>query len=159
MSLKYENGYIGNYKDRQVFVATQEYYEGHRKSFKNEFVVLVTGKDNGIYDFILNEKIVGTINDNRQVTIARDSINYDIKYKQKTISMDNRREYTYIMKDNSDDAKHHHHLSMEELAQKVSDIILDGLATGNRLLKEEQERADMLLACYQLLFQGFSLKL
>lgn len=153
MDISNSNGLIGKYSNKDVYVVTREEYDGTSYYQDNVYYVI---KDfptvEGYPTLVRNNNIVGHCTNSGAIKIYNIQIPYlrldsnKGKDKSRSASADSKKEYTYTMKDN-DDAKQHHkeeYLNIEALAQKASELIKQGLAIGNKLLKEEQERAQVL---------------
>ena len=143
MDIKNSNGLVGKYNNRDVYVTTRKEYDGATRHQDNVYYIL---KDHPTIEghpmLLLRNKIIGYCKNDGGIKIYDKEVPY-VRASVNEISMKNRREYTYIPKDVPQLSKEEY-LSIEALAQKVSDIIKDGLAIGNKLLKEEQERTQEL---------------
>ena len=138
MDIKNSNGLVGKYNDRDVYVATRKEYDDGATHHRNSYYIL---KDyptiEGHPTLLRSNNIVGYCTNDGGIKIYDKEVPYvRANVNTNEISMKDRREYKYTIKDapQSD-------LSIEVFAQKA---IKDGLATGNKLLKEEQERAEKL---------------
>lgn len=145
MDIKNSNGLVGKYNNRDVYVTTRKEYDDGATHHQNSYYIL---KDHltidGYFALLLHNKIIGYCKNDGGIKIYDKEVPY-VRASENTneISLKNRREYKYIMKD-APQLNKEEYLSIEALAQKVNDIIKDGLAAGNKLLKEEQERAKLL---------------
>lgn len=143
MDIKNSSGLVGKYNDRDVYVMTRKEYDGAQRYQDNVYYIL---KDHPTIEghpiLLLRNKIIGYCKNDGGIKIYDKEVPY-VRTNTSEISMKNRREYKYTMKDAPQLSKEEY-LSIEALAQKVNDIIKDGLAAGNKLLKEEQERAQSL---------------
>lgn len=139
MDIKNSNGLVGKYNDRDVYVTTRKEYDSFNNISNSMYYIL---KDHPTIEghpmLLFRGRIKGYCKNDGGIKIYDRDV-----YYTKEFSMENRREYKYTMKDVPQLSKEEY-LSIEALARKVSDIIKDGLATGNKLLKEEQERAQEL---------------
>lgn len=147
MDIKNSNGLVGKYNNRDVYVTTRKEYDGAMRYQDNVYYIL---KDHPTIEghpiLLLRNKIIGYCKNDGGIKIYDKEVPYvraSANASMSEISMKNRREYTYTTKDAPQLSKEEY-LSIEALAQKVNDIIKDGLAAGNKLLKEEQERAQSL---------------
>lgn len=145
MDIKNSNGLVGKYNDRDVYVTTRKEYDGVQRHQDNIYYIL---KDHPTIEghpmLLFRDRIKGYCKNDGGIKIYdRDVYYVRASANENEISMKNRREYTYTMKDAPQLSKEEY-LNIEALAQKVNDIIKDGLAAGNKLLKEEQERAEKL---------------
>ena len=147
MDIKNSSGLVGKYNDKDVYVTTRKEYDDGATHHQNSYYIL---KDHltidGYFALLLHNKIIGYCKNDggikiydKEVPYVRASVSINKEYKLDT----NRREYKYTTKDAPQLSKEEY-LSIEALAQKVNDIIKDGLAAGNKLLKEEQDRAQSL---------------
>lgn len=143
MDIKNSNGLVGKYNNRDVYVTTRKEYDGATRHQDNVYYIL---KDHPTIEghpiLLLRNKIIGYCKNDGGIKIYDKEVPY-VRASTNEISMKNRREYTYTTKDAPQLSKEEY-LSIEVLARKVSDIIKDGLAIGNKLLKEEQERTEKL---------------
>ena len=144
MDIKNSNGLVGKYNDRDVYVATRKEYDGFSSISSNMYYIL---KDyptiEGHPTLLLRNKVIGYCKNDGGIKIIHDR---EVPYVSATneISMKDRREYKYIIKDAPKLDKE----SITKMCASVSEHIKDGLAIGNKLLKEEQERAEKL--CYTM---------
>ena len=148
MDIKNSNGLVGKYNDRDVYVATRKEYDSFSNISNNMYYIL---KDyptiEGYPTLLLRNKIIGYCKNDGGIKIIHDR---EVPYisanaKENEISMKDRRKYKYTIKDNDDNAKHYHkEFDLNKMYASASEYIKDGLATGNKLLKEEQERAEKL---------------
>lgn len=143
MDIKNSNGLVGKYNDRDVYVATRKEYDDGATHHRNSYYIL---KDyptiEGHLTLLRSNNIVGYCTNDGGIKIY----NKEVPYVRANVevSMKDRREYKYTIKD--DDASHHPHkeFDLNKICASASEYIKDGLATGNKLLKEEQERAEKL---------------
>lgn len=147
MDIKNSSGLVGKYNDRDVYVTTRKEYDGAQRHQDNVYYIL---KDHPTIEghpiLLLRNKIIGYCKNDggikiydKEVPYIRASVSINKEYKLDT----NRREYKYTTKDAPQLSKEEY-LSIEALAQKVSDIIKEGLLYSDKLLKQEQEKAQSL---------------
>lgn len=143
MNIKNSNGLVGKYNDRDVYVTTRKEYDSFSNISNSMYYIL---KDHPTIEghpiLLLRNKIIGYCKNDGGIKIYDKEVPY-VRASANEISMKNRREYKYIPKDVSQLSKEEY-LSIEALAQKVSDIIKEGLLYSDKLLKQEQERAQSL---------------
>lgn len=143
MNIKNSNGLVGKYNDRDVYVTTRKEYDSFSNISNSMYYIL---KDHPTIEghpiLLLRNKIIGYCKNDGGIKIYDKEVPY-VRVSTSEISMKNRREYTYIPKDMPQLSKEEY-LSIEALAQKVSDIIKEGLLYSDKLLKQEQERAQSL---------------
>ena len=143
MNIKNSNGLVGKYNDRDVYVTTRKEYDSFSNISNSMYYIL---KDHptieGYPILLLRNKIIGYCKNDGGIKIYDKEVPY-VRASANEISMKNRREYKYIPKDVPQLSKEEY-LSIEVLAQKVSDIIKEGLLYSDKLLKQEQERAQSL---------------
>lgn len=142
MDIKNSNGLVGKYNDRDVYVTTRKEYDSFSNISNSMYYIL---KDHPTIEghpmLLFRGRIKGYCKNDGGIKIYDRDVYYT-RASTSEISMKNRREYTYTMKD--DDASHHRGFDLNKMCASVSEHIKDGLATGNKLLKEEQERAKLL---------------
>lgn len=143
MDIKNSNGLIGKYNNRDVYVTTRKEYDSFDNISNSMYYIL---KDHPTIEghpiLLLRNKIIGYCKNDGGIKIYDKEVPY-VRASTSEISMKNRREYTYIPKDMPQLSKEEY-LSIEALAQKVSDIIKEGLLYSDKLLKQEQDRAQEL---------------
>lgn len=139
MNIKNSNGLVGKYNDRDVYVTTRKEYDSFSNISNSMYYIL---KDHPTIEghpiLLLRNKIIGYCKNDGGIKIYDKEVPY-VRVSTSEISMKNRREYTYIPKDMPQLSKEEY-LSIEALAQKVSDIIKEGLLYSDKLLKQEQEQ-------------------
>ena len=145
MDIKNSNGLVGKYNDRDVYVTTRKEYDSFSNISNSMYYIL---KDHPTIEghpmLLFRGRIKGYCKNDGGIKIYdRDVYYVRASANENEISMKNRREYTYTMKDAPQLSKEEY-LSIEALAQKVSDIIKEGLLYSDKLLKQEQERAQSL---------------
>lgn len=143
MDIKNSNGLVGKYNDKDVYVTTRKEYDSFDNISNNMYYIL---KDHPTIEghpiLLLRNKIIGYCKNDGGIKIYDKEVPY-VRTNTSEISTKNRREYKYTMKDAPQLSKEEY-LSIEALAQKVSDIIKEGLLYSDKLLKQEQERAQSL---------------
>ena len=143
MDIKNSNGLIGKYNNRDVYVTTRKEYDSFSDISNSMYYIL---KDHPTIEghpmLLFRGRIKGYCKNDGGIKIYDRDVYYT-RASTDEISMKNRREYTYTMKD-APQLNKEEYLSIEALAQKVSDIIRDGLLYSDKLLKQEQERAQAL---------------
>lgn len=142
MDIKNSIGLVGKYNNRDVYVTTRKEYDNMNCDSNSYYILKDHPTIEGHPILLLRNKIIGYCKNDGGIKIYDKEVPY-VRASTNEISMKNRREYTYTTKDAPQLSKEEY-LSIEVLAQKVSDIIKDGLAIGNKLLKEEQERTEKL---------------
>ena len=147
MDIKNSNGLVGKYNDRDVYVTTRKEYDSFDNISNSMYYIL---KDyptiEGHPMLLFRGRIKGYCKNDGGIKIYDRDVYYvraSTNASTSEISMKNRREYTYVPKDVPQLNKEEY-LSIEALAQKVSDIIKEGLLYSDKLLKQEQERAQLL---------------
>lgn len=143
MDIKNSNGLIGKYNNKDVCVTTRKEYDSFDNISNNMYYIL---KDHPTIEghpmLLFRGRIKGYCKNDGGIKIYDRDVYYT-RAGTSEISMKNRREYTYTTKDAPQLSKEEY-LSIEALAQKVNDIIKEGLLYSDKLLKQEQERAQSL---------------
>lgn len=145
MDIKNSNGLVGKYNDRDVYVTTRKEYDSFSNISNNMYYIL---KDHPTIEghpmLLFRGRIKGYCKNDGGIKIYDRDVYYTrASVDIKEVSMKDRREYKYTMKD-APQLNKEEYLSIEVLAQKVNDIIKDGLLHSDKLLKQEQERAQFL---------------
>ena len=149
MDIKNSNGLVGKYNDRDVYVTTRKEYDSFDNISNNMYYIL---KDHPTIEghpmLLFRGRIKGYCKNDGGIKIYDRDVYYvrastNASANENEISMKNRREYKYTMKD-APQLNKEEYLNIEALAQKVSDIIKEGLLYSDKLLKQEQERAQSL---------------
>ena len=144
MDIKNSSGLVGKYNDRDVYVTTRKEYDGMSCDSNSYYILKDHPTIEGHPMLLFRGKIKGYCKNDGGIKIYdRDVYYVRASANENEISMKNRREYKYTTKDAPQLSKEEY-LSIEALAQKVSDIIKDGLLYSDKLLKQEQERAQSL---------------
>ena len=135
MDINNSSGRIGTYSNKDVYVVTREEFERMTCDSNSYYVIKDFPTVEGYPTLVQSDRIVGHCRNDGGIKIYNRYVPYT--YRSTNTSADKEKEYTYTMKDAPQ-------LNIEALAQKASELIKNGLATGNKLLKEEQERAQVL---------------
>ena len=142
MDIKNSNGLVGKYNDKDVYVTTRKEYDDGATHHQNSYYIL---KDHltidGYFALLLRNKIIGYCKNDGGIKIYDKEVPY-VRANTSEISMKNRREYKYTMKD--DDASHHRGFDLNKMCASASEHIKEGLLYSDKLLKQEQERAQSL---------------
>ena len=142
MNIKNSNGLVGKYNDRDVYVTTRKEYDSFNNISNNMYYIL---KDHPTIEghpiLLLRNKIIGYCKNDGGIKIYDKEVPY-VRTNTSEISMKNRREYKYTMKD--DDASHHRGFDLNKMCASASEHIKEGLLYSDKLLKQEQERAQSL---------------
>lgn len=147
MDIKNSNGLIGKYNDRDVYVTTRKEYDSFDNISNSMYYIL---KDHPTIEghpmLLFRGRIKGYCKNDGGIKIYDRDVLYvraSTSTNTKEVSMKDRREYKYTMKD-APQLNKEEYLSIEALAQKVNDIIKEGLLYSDKLLKQEQEWAQEL---------------
>ena len=143
MDIKNSNGLVGKYNDRDVYVTTRKEYDSFSNISNSMYYIL---KDHPTIEghpmLLFRGRIKGYCKNDGGIKIYdRDVYYVRASANESEISMRNRREYKYTTKEIN---KEEFIINIDKMCASVSEHIKDGLATGNKLLKEEQERAKLL---------------
>lgn len=148
MDIKNSNGLVGKYNDRDVYVATRKEYDSFNNISNNIYYIL---KDyltiEWYFTLLLRNKIIGYCKNDGGIKIIHDR---EVPYvranaKENEISMQDRREYKYTIKDAPQSDKEESVMqSIAKMCASASKHIKDGLLYSDKLLKQEQERAQSL---------------
>lgn len=134
MDIKNSNGLVGKYNSRDVYVTTREEYEDINCDSNSYYILKDHPTVEGHPMLLFRDRIKGYCKNDGGIKIYdRDVYYVRASANENEISMKNRRQYTYTMKD----ASKEEYLSIETLAHKVSDIIKEGLLYSDKLLKQE----------------------
>ena len=142
MDIKNSNGLVGKYNDRDVYVTTRKEYDSFSNISNSMYYIL---KDHPTIEghpiLLLRNKIIGYCKNDGGIKIYDKEVPY-VRTNTSEISTKNRREYKYTMKD--DDASHHRGFDLNKMCASASEHIKEGLLHSDKLLKQEQERAQSL---------------
>lgn len=147
MDIKNSNGLVGKYNDRDVYVMTRKEYDGMKCDSTSYYILKDYLTIEGYFTLLLRNKIIGYCKNDGGIKIIHDREIPYVRANVNTneISMKDRREYKYTIKDAPQLNKEESVMqSITKMCASASEHIKDGLATGNKLLKEEQERAEKL---------------
>ena len=144
MDIANSSGSIGKYSNKDVYVVTREQFERMTCDSNSYYVIKDFPTVEGYPTLVRNNNITGHCRNDGGIKIYNMQIPYvRLNTYRNTSANADEKEYTYTMKDAPQLSKEEF-LNIEVLAQKASELIKNGLAIGNKLLKEEQERAQVL---------------
>ena len=101
MDIKNSNGLVGKYNDRDVYVMTRKEYDGMKCDSTSYYILKDYLTIEGYFTLLLCNKIIGYCKNDGGIKIIHDR---EVPYvranmKENEISMKDRREYKYTIKD------------------------------------------------------------
>ena len=139
MDIKNSSGLVGKYNDRDVYVLTRKEYDNMNCDSNSYYILKDHPTIEGHPMLLFRGKIKGYCKNDGGIKIYdRDVYYVRASANENEFSMKNRREYKYTMKDVPQPDKKEFIINLDKMCASVSEHIRDGLATGNKLLKEEQ---------------------
>lgn len=135
MDIKNSNGLVGKYNDRDVYVATRKEYDDGATHHRNSYYIL---KDyptiEGYPTLLRSNNIIGYCTNDGGIKIYNKEVPYVRANVE--ISMKDRREYKYTIKDAPQSDKEESVMqSIAKMCASASKHIKDGLLYSDKLLK------------------------
>ena len=142
MDIKNSSGLVGKYNDRDVYVLTRKEYDNMNCDSNSYYILKDHPTIEGHPMLLFRNKIKGYCKNDGGIKIYdRDVYYVRASANESEISMKNRREYKYTTKEIN---KEEFIINIDKMCASVSEHIKDGLLYSDKLLKEEQERAQLL---------------